>query len=218
MDIVLDGTDNFETRFLINSACVKHNIPWVYGGVVSTYGMCAVIIPGETACLHCLMGDVQSGGPTCDTVGVLNTAVNIVASLESTEAIKILAGRKDALLGKLVHVDPWHGEWRMIAVKKQDDCPVCGKRIFAPLEKGPEAVALCGKNSVQIPAMAIGLISFKETAARLAGSGEAVYNDYMLRFKTDGYEITLFPDGRAIIKGTDDITRARSVYSKYIGA
>ncbi|HBH86119.1 MAG TPA: hypothetical protein DDY17_00755 [Syntrophaceae bacterium] len=138
-DIVLDGTDNFETRFLINEACVKLGIPWIYAGVVATYGMVFSIIPGETPCLQCFIRELPGPdeSPTCDTVGVLGTAVNIIASVEVTEGLKILMGRQDSLIRKLIYIDAWQGTWSAYEIKKDDKrCPVCDERQFAFLEKG----------------------------------------------------------------------------------
>ncbi len=223
VDIVLDGTDNFETRFLINNACVKHNIPWVYGGVMSTNGMSAVIIPGETPCLQCLISEIPQPGtmPTCDTVGVLGTVVNIIASIEATEAIKILTGRKDSLLRKLVYIDPWEGRWKFFEFKKTGKrCPVCDDHEFKFLEKnkGTHTSSLCGQNSVQITALSDRPVSFSGMKERLSAVGEVSHNKYMLRFKTGEFEFVVFPDGRTIVRGTTDISTAKTLYSKYIGS
>ncbi|HYA13222.1 MAG TPA: ThiF family adenylyltransferase [Syntrophales bacterium] len=221
-DIVLDGTDNFETRFLINDACVKLGIPWIYGGVVATYGMSFTIIPGTTPCLKCFITELPGPGstPTCDTVGVLGTAVNTVASIEVTEALKILLGKQDALIRKLIYVDVWYGTWNLFELKKDEKrCPVCDDRQFAFLEKkkGTRLASLCGQNAVQISPPAATGVLFKELASRLASSGKVSYNDYMLRFTIEPYEFTVFPDGRTIIKGTMDESMAKTLFSKYIG-
>jgi len=221
VDIVLDGTDNFETRFLINNACVKHGKPWVYGGVVSTNGMSAVIIPGETPCLQCYIGGIPAPGttPTCDTVGVLGTIVNIIASVEVTEALKILTGNMESLLRKLVYIDPWNGQWKLYDISKGKRCRVCDDREFEFLEKGKESrlAGLCGQNAVQISPISKDTVSFPGLAERLSAAGEVSYNDYMLRFRIDKYELTVFPDGRTIVRGTTDPAAAKTVYSKYIG-
>jgi len=221
-DIVLDGTDNFETRFLINDACVKLGIPWIYGGVVATYGMSFAIIPGETPCLKCFITELPGPGssPTCDTVGVLGTAVNMVASIEVTEGLKILLGKQEALIRKLIYLDAWYGTWNVYELKKGNTrCPVCDDRQFAFLEqkKGTRLASLCGQNAVQVSPPAATGISFKELASRLASSGEVSYNDYMLRFTIEPYEFTVFHDGRTIIKGTTDESAAKTLFAKYIG-
>jgi molybdopterin-synthase adenylyltransferase len=223
VDIVLDGTDNFETRFLINNACIKHNKPWIYGGVMSMNGMCAVIIPGETPCLQCLISDIPPPGtmPTCDTVGVLGMAVNIIASVESVEAVKILAGRKASLLRKLVFIDPWEGQYHLFEFKKTvKRCPVCDDHEYKFLEKSTVShiSSLCGQNAVQISALFSSHISFPVLAERLSASGDVSFNEYMLKFKTGGYELVIFPDSRAIVRGTDNISIAKTLYSKYIGS
>jgi molybdopterin/thiamine biosynthesis adenylyltransferase len=222
MDIVIDGTDNFETRFLINDACVKLGVPWVYGGVVSTSGMSYAIIPGKTPCFKCFISKVPPPGstPTCDTVGVLGMAVNIVASIEVVEAIKILIGDFDALIKKLIVVDPWYGTWKLIDLKKSDTrCSVCDDRQFEFLEqkRGTRTTSLCGQNSVQIIPPKADRISFEDLAGRLKSVGNATYNKYMLKLKVDQYEFTIFPDGRAIVKGTNDESAAKTLLSKYIG-
>ena len=222
VDIILDGTDNFETRFLINNACIKHNIPWIYGGVVSTLGMSATIIPGETPCFQCLVSEMPQPGtlPTCDTVGVLGTVVNIIASIECTEAIKILTDQKESLLRKLIYIDPWNGRWNFYDFKDVNShCTVCNDKNFIYLEKrkGSHATSLCGQNSVQISVFSKEPVQFPNIAKRLEAIGDVSYNDYMLKLKIDSYEFVLFRDNRTIIKGTSDISLAKNLFSKYIG-
>ena len=221
-DIVFDGTDNFETRFLINDACVKLGIPWIYAGVVATYGMIFSIIPGETPCLKCFISELPGPGesPTCNTVGVLGTAVNMVASIEVTEGLKILAGKRDSLIRKLIYIDAWHGTWDIFEIKKGDKrCPVCDDRQFTFLEKrkGTLLANLCGQNAVQISPPVSASISFRDLASRLKPHGEVSYNDYMLRFTREPYEFTVFHDGRTIIKGTTDESEAKVLFLKYFG-
>jgi molybdopterin-synthase adenylyltransferase len=222
IDLVLDATDNFETRFLINDACVKLGIPWIYGGVVSTNGMSYTIIPGKTPCFKCFMGSVPKPGtsPTCDTVGVLGMTVSIIASIEATEALKILIGDYDALIKKLIYVDPWYGSWKLIDLKKGDKpCSVCDERQFEFLEqkRGTRATSLCGQNSIQITPAKVSAISFDNLADRLRAVGTVSHNEYMLKLRVEPYEFTIFPDGRAIVKGTGDETLAKTLLSKYIG-
>jgi molybdopterin-synthase adenylyltransferase len=222
VDLVIDGTDNFETRFLINDICIKRAIPWIYGGVVSTYGMTFTILPGETPCFKCFINEIPQPGasPTCDTVGVLGTAVNIIASIETTEALKILMGKKEALLRKLVYVDVWNGVWDLFMLKKgKVPCPVCdeGKFVFLEKKQGTVVTGLCGQHSIQINPSAVQPISFPALANRLSSVGEVRYNEYLLKFIADNYEFSIFPDGRTIVRGTTDISQAKMLFSKYIG-
>ena len=216
IDLIIDGTDNMETRFLINDVCIKHDIPWIYGAVVATEGMTMNIMPEKTACLRCLIHELPAPGvlPTCDTVGVLNTAVNVIASLQATEAIKILVGKK--IRREAIHVDVWNGTWFPIKVKRRAECITCGKRVFEFLEKEQvDVIILCGRNAVQINPRK--KISFEELNERLKNVGEVSYNEYMLRFKIDEYEFIIFEDGRTIIKGVGSKELAKSLYAKYIG-
>src|SRR5581483_5622133 len=175
VDLVLDGTDNFETRFLLNDACVKLGRPWVYGGVVGSYGMVMSVLPGEGPCFACLVGDLPAPGTsaTCDTAGVLNTAVGVVASLEANEALKILAGRKDALAGGLQTLDVWHNTSQILKVPRSESCPVCAKRTFRHLEaSASSATSLCGRNAVQItppPGSSLDLAEAERRLGRLGG-------------------------------------------------
>lgn len=200
-DIVIDGTDNFETRFLINDACVKRNIPWIYGGVIATCGMSYTIIPGRTPCFQCLQEEMPGPGksPTCDTVGVLGTAVSVIAAIQVTESLKVLMGNRDVLLGKLVYVDVWNGQWELLDIKKgEKPCPVCDEGIFVHLEKnyGIRTTTLCGQNAIQISSPLTNAIPLPELALRLRACGEVRYNEYMLRFNAEACEFTVFPDGR----------------------
>lgn len=222
VDLVLDGTDNFETRFLINDACVKHDVPWVYGAVVATYGMSMAIIPHRTPCFRCVLAGMPPPGsaPTCDTVGVLGPAVSIVASLEATEGLKLLMGKDDELHGRLLYVDAWQGTLERLEVIKGDTpCPACdlGQFEFLEAREGSYITRLCGREAVQVSVRGAARVSFPELARRLEAVGQVTFNDYMLRFGLDSCELTLFPDGRAIIKGTADEAMARSLYARYVG-
>jgi adenylyltransferase/sulfurtransferase len=221
VDLVLDGTDNFETRFLLNDACVKLGRPWVYGGCVGSYGMAMAVLPGEGPCFACLIGDLPAPGssPTCDTAGVLNTAVSVVASLQANEAIKILTGNREALAGGLQTLDLWHNTSQLIRVPRSATCAVCVKRTFRHLEStASAATSLCGRNAVQITPPPGSTLDLAEAERKLAPLGRVRRNAYLLKFAVDGCELTLFPDARAIIQGTDDLARARSLYAKYVGA
>jgi molybdopterin-synthase adenylyltransferase len=221
-DLVLDGMDNFETRFLINDACVKLGIPWIYGGVVATYGMVFSIIPGKTPCLRCFINELPGPGsaPTCGTFGVLGSAVNIVASVEVTEGLKILMGKYDSLIHKLIYIDIWQGIWNLYDIKKDNNrCSVCDDRRFSFLEQRKETrlTTTYSQNAIQVSPPVSTKISFRDLASRLEPHGEVSYNDYMLRFKIPPYEFTVFSDGRTIIKGIMDESEAKILFAKYIG-
>lgn len=225
-DLVMDGTDNFEVRYAINDACVKHNIPWIYGGCIGEQGMTLVVIPKKTPCLACLFQTPPPPEltPTCDTAGIIAPIVNIVASLQVTEAFKILTGRTSEIEGGLYTFNAWTRDARSFATTASiaPDCPVCQKGIYSWLsgEKGMRTTSLCGRNAVQISRDESLKLDFSVIADKLKKVGEVSFNNFMLRCKlkesADEFEITLFPDGRAIVKGTDDISRAKSVYAKYV--
>ncbi len=219
-DLVLDGLDNFETRFLLNDACLKHRIPWVYGGAISSSGMTMTIIPGRPPCFRCFTANPPRGGIllTCDTAGVIGPAPFVIGSLQSAEALKILVGSENINRG-LILIDVWRGTFHNLKIKARDDCPACGgKYEFLESKFGLKATALCGQNAVQILSTKAGGISLKDLAARLEAIGAKVnLNEYMLRFALDDREMVVFPDGRAILRNTTDEALARGLYSKYIG-
>jgi adenylyltransferase/sulfurtransferase len=220
--LVMDGTDNFETRYILNDACIKHNIPWIYTGVVASYGMSQTIIPGKTACLRCLTEDIPPPGTvaTCDTAGVVGPVVGAIASLSATEAIKLIVGQGDLNQG-IIHLDLWYNSFEQFRTSgPQADCPACQQRNFEFLnqEVGGQAISLCGRDALQIRQPGGGRLPLAELAGRLSQVGEiTAQNDYLLRFKVEPYEITLFADSRAIIKGTQDESVARGLYAKYVG-
>ena len=221
-DVVVDGTDNFATRYLINDACVKHNQNWVYGAAVGSYGVTMTIRPHQTACLRCVFPEAPpaASAPTCDTSGVVMPIISIVAAVQVTEALKILTGQFDALHGMLMQFDVWRNEWRKINPGPPvTDCPTCGLKRFETLEPDTAefAAVLCGRNAVQISPAHATRLDFPELAERLRPSGEVKFNDYLLRFRTGDYEMTVFQDARSIIRGTDEVTLARTLYAKYIG-
>jgi adenylyltransferase/sulfurtransferase len=221
-DVVLDGADNFEVRYLVNEACVKRGIPWVYGGVLGTYGLSAPILPGDTPCLRCLLGPMPPPGsvPTCETAGVLGTAVAVIAALEATEALKILLDQRDAVLRSLTMIDLWSGDFERAQTQRgRDPCPVCDEGLYDLLnsERGSMAVTLCGRQAVQISPRPVMNLALDALAERLALQGPVSVNEYLLRLEAGGCQITLFPDGRAIIKGTDDPVKARALYARYVG-
>jgi molybdopterin-synthase adenylyltransferase len=220
-DLLLDGTDNFETRFLVNDFAVRSGTAWIYAAAVASYGLTMAIRPGITACLACLLAsnrNAHSMEDTCDTVGVLGPIVNLVSSLEVAEAVKLLAGRETALHGRLISCDVWTGRFQSVRVARNPGCPVCERREFAYLagEAQPH-ITMCGRDSVQIHergrALNLGVLK-----ARLAPAVENVrQNEFLLRFRVPPYEMTVFADGRAILKGTKDPAVARSLYARYIG-
>jgi molybdopterin/thiamine biosynthesis adenylyltransferase len=222
-DVVLDGADNFEVRYLVNEACVKHGIPWVYGGVLGTYGLTAAILPGETPCLRCLLGPMPPPGavPTCETAGVLGPAVAIVAALEATEGLKVLLDKRDELLKSLVMVDVWSGDFERAQTQKSKvRCPVCddGKYELLEAERGSTAAVLCGRTAVQISHRPPHPVDLQVLADRLSGVGTVEVNEYLLRLDVEDAQLTVFPDGRTIVKGTDDPSQARALYARYIGS
>jgi molybdopterin/thiamine biosynthesis adenylyltransferase len=224
-DLILDGTDNFETRYLINDAAVKLDKPWIYGGVIGSEGQTMTIVPGKTPCLRCLIETAPPPGmtPTCETAGVLGPAVAVIASFEAIEAIKLLSGAHDALNAHLIMVDIWDWTFRQLKVAGllgKVDCPCCVQRRFEWLDgaMGSHTTTLCGRNAVQVAVRRAESLNFPELAARLEGLGSVRHNAFMLRFSTEPYEFTVFPDGRAIIKGTNDIAKARTLYAQYVGS
>ncbi len=220
--LVMDGTDNFETRYILNDACLKHDLPWIYTGAVATYGMSQTVIPGQTACLRCHFEEVPPPGTnaTCDTAGVVGPVVAAVASVSATEAIKLIVGQGELNRG-IIHVDLWYNTFEQFESRgPRPDCPACQQRNFEFLnqEKGSQAVNLCGRDAVQIRPAGAARLPLAKMAGRLTEvSRITARNDYLLRFNVDDYEITLFADARAIIKGTEDETVARGLYAKYVG-
>jgi adenylyltransferase/sulfurtransferase len=225
VDVIVDGTDNFATRFLINDFAVKHGKPWIYGGCIGAEGQSMTILPGETACLACLMADLPPPGttPTCDTAGILAPIVNVVASIEAAEALKILSGNVAATSRRLTIVDLWDCQMRRVdlsQLRASGDCVVCQRHEFHWLagERGNASAVLCGRNAVQLSPPAGATLSLEELGRRLSGVGEVKRNAFLLRLAVDGYVLSVFPDGRTIVAGTNDIATARTVHARYIGA
>jgi len=227
VDLLLDGTDNFEARYLLNDFAVSTGKPWIYGAVIGTSGLVMPVIPHETPCLRCVFDEAPPAelNPTCDTAGVLGPAVMLVAGLQSIEAMKLLSGRASERAPGLLHVDAWSG--RVVCMNVQGayedgDCVCCkhGDFVYLRGERGGSAAELCGRHAVQILGDVGKRVDLSAMAGKLEGAAGAQVrvNRFMLRFAIDPYELTLFPDGRAIIKGTDDADRARSLYAKYFGA
>ena len=218
--LVLDGTDNFETRYLVNDYAVKNGVPWIYAAAVGSYGVTANLLPGTTACLACLFPDSPQGTfETCETAGILNSAVNLVASIEASEALKLLVGAMDKVRRTLVSFDVWSNERAEVgAAEPRTGCRACGERDFIHLAgEGRPHITLCGRNSVQIHERHRP-VDFGEMNERLKPHGTVRHNDFVLKFWHEPYEMTLFPDGRAIIKGTTDTGLARSLYARYVGS
>jgi adenylyltransferase/sulfurtransferase len=227
--LILDGTDNFETRLLVNDAAISLGTPWIYAAAVASYGVTMTILPGQTACLACLLengrdsplGGVPSeSGETCDTAGVLGSAASVVASIEATEAIKFLAGKTAALHGRLASCDVWSGKFQSVRVARNLECRACARREFTYLEgQAQPHITMCGRDSVQIHERSR-RIDLNELGRRLtnAAANEVRSNDFLLRCRISPYELTIFADGRAIVKGTQDPAVARSLYARYITA
>jgi molybdopterin-synthase adenylyltransferase len=222
-DVILDGTDNFTTRYLINDACVKLGKPWVYTGVIASYGMTMTIRPGETACLRCIMGELPAPGtvPTCDTAGIIGPIVSLMGSIAVAEALKLLV-RTGTLNSGMIHIDLWDDSFDKFDLGgPRPDCPTCGQHeyIFLNAEAGARTTALCGRDAVQISVVGAPMLSLPALAERLRGAqvGAIQVNAYLLRAQIDGYEFTVFPDGRAIIKGTNDEAVAATLYARYVG-
>ena len=221
-DLVLDGTDNFQIRYLVNDACVKHDKPWIYGAAVSSYGTTMTILPGEAPCLRCIFEEMPDAGssPTCDTAGVIMPIISSIASIQVAETLKLLTDHRDVLHRSLIQIDVWQNEWRKIKLTDPNpDCIACGHRKFEFLDAEAQefSAVLCGRNAVQVAPPRAVKLDLASLSDRLAPFSEVKQNEYLLRFSPDVYEVTVFTDGRAIVKGTDDISVARSLYAKYIG-
>ena len=221
-DLILDGTDNFQVRYLINDACVKAKKTWIYGAAVSGYGTTMTIIPRSTPCLRCVFEEMPDAGssPTCDTAGVIMPIIASVSAIQITEALKILTGNFEALHKSLIQIDVWRNDWRKIKLNSpHPDCETCGKGnfVFLDADASEFTAVLCGRNAVQIAPPKQARISLPNLAEKLKNLAEVKQNEYLLRLNIDGYELTVFSDGRAIVGGTDDAAVARSIYAKFVG-
>lgn len=221
MDLALDGTDNFEARYLLNDACLQLGIPWIYNGVIAAYGVTMTVRPRETACLRCAFPERPLPGttPTCDTAGILNGIVAAIGGISATEALKLLMGSEKQARG-LYWLDLWENTSERIELARQEDCPACGLGDYEYLDAAltEESATLCGRNAVQVRAPHGASLDLADLGRRLAPLGEVAVNEYLLRATLDGYEVTVFPDARAIIKGTAEPSVARTVYARYIGS
>jgi adenylyltransferase/sulfurtransferase len=223
VDLVLDALDNFETRFVINDACSKHGKPWIYTAAVGSYGLVMPVLPGTTPCLRCLLGSLPAPGtsPTCETSGVIAPITHIIASIQVAEALKFLTGNLKPENVRLTAYDVWSHRFQRIDVGKDSmaTCPVCSGSNFEYLEGNPlRTITLCGRNAVQLIPGVKGDIDFNELSKSIAAFGPVQFNDFLLRCSFPPYELTLFKDGRAIVKGTEEAGTARSVYSKMVGS
>ncbi len=225
VDAIVDGSDNFEVRFLLNDFSLSTGKPWVYGGVIGAEGQSMTILPGETACLACLIPEPPPPGvaPTCDTAGVLGPAVQLVAALQSAEAMKLLSGNSGEVSRRLTIVDLWSNHLRQVDLAKlraAGNCRACDQRDFAWLEGrlGSKSAILCGRNAVQLRPASKQTLDLPAIAKSLQDVGEVLVNDYLLRVKTANHTLTLFPDGRAIVAGTDDEATARSLFAQWVGS
>jgi molybdopterin/thiamine biosynthesis adenylyltransferase len=220
--LVLDGTDNFETRFLVNDVCVRDSIDWVYGACVGAYGLALAIRPRVSPCLRCVLEEMPPPGssPTCDTAGVIAPIVHVVAGIQAGEGLKLLAGRPDALLPGIVTVDLWQGTFEVMDLRGQAPwCPACtsSRYEYADAAAAPSAV-LCGRDAVQVRAPRAGALDLAALAGRMAALGDVSANEHLVRFSADGAEIVVFRDGRAIVKNVRDVAQARSLYARYVGS
>lgn len=221
-DLIIDGTDNFQVRYLLNDACVKHGKTWIYGAAVSSYGTTMTIIPGETPCLRCIFEEIPDAGssPTCDTAGVIMPIIASISAIQVAEAIKILVGDTNSLHRSIVQIDVWQNDWRKIKLAAPNlDCKTCGKRNFEFLDAESQefSAVLCGRNAVQIAPPKPSELDLPAFAANLSHIADVKQNDYLVRFTFDEREITVFRDARAIIRGTDDVSVARTLYSRFVG-
>jgi molybdopterin-synthase adenylyltransferase len=223
VDCLVDGTDNFETRFLLNDAAVKLGIPWIYGGCLGAEGQTLTILPGQTPCLRCLMPDPPPPGstPTCDSAGILATIIGVVASLEANEALKILSGHAELASRTWQVMDLWDNTLRQIKVDsaKAADCACCVRREFPWLagERGSHTAILCGRNAVQLSFPGREPVALDQLETKLSAVGQVTRNKYLVRATIGQHQLTVFPDGRAVIGGTEDVSEAKSVYAKYVG-
>lgn len=227
VDLILDGTDNFAVRFLVNDVSIKRSIPWIYGGAVSSRGVSLTVIPGEGPCLRCLFDQppAQGTAETCDTAGVIAPIIFTVASHQAAEAIKLLSGNNAAQLNrKMVHWDLWHNHYSAVSVSgaQKSECVCCGLRQFEYLDAVQDEdtiQTLCGRNTVQIQPIRPAQFTLTDWAVKLQPAGEIELNPFLLKLHIENgkYTLVLFPDGRMLVQGTDDPIMAKSLYSRYIG-
>ena len=224
MTLILDGTDNFDTRFLVNDVSIRHDIPWIYAACLGSYGLIMNILPGETACLRCVMETAPPAGsvPTCDTAGILGPVVSIIAGLQSTEALKFLTGNREAMSRHMLSIDAWTQVVTRVEMPRSGGrrrCQTCDGLEFTYLSgKGSRSAVICGRNAVQIMPEGTGKIVLADLADRLSSSLPIERSKFLIRFQVDTLQVSVFPDGRAIITGTKDPSVARGVYARFVGA
>ena len=221
--LVLDGTDNFETRFLVNDVCVREGIPWVYGACVGAYGLAMLVRPRVTPCLRCVLEEMPppGSGPTCDTAGVVAPIVHVVAGIQAAEALKLLAGREESLTRALVAVDLWKGTFDVMDLSSRaPSCPSCteGRYDYAEVGATGGSAVLCGRDAVQVRPPRGTRVDLAELARRFQGLGRVSANEYLVRMQTGEAEMVVFGDGRAIVRGVSDPAQARTLYAKYVGS
>jgi adenylyltransferase/sulfurtransferase len=218
-DLALDATDNLETRFLLNDACIRMGLPWIYGGALGSSGAVLAVQPGQTACLRCLIPQAPAPGtlPNCETDGVLAATTGAVASLQVAQALRLLVGQEAQ--GSMINLDVWDGELVRADISRREDCPACagGRLEYLEGERVSWTTVLCGRNSVQIVPPEEVEIQLEDLQRRLSAAGSVTYNGFLLSVQADGHEIVVFPTGRAIIRGTTDEIEARSLYARYVG-
>ncbi|MCA9199769.1 MAG: ThiF family adenylyltransferase [Planctomycetales bacterium] len=224
VDVIVDGTDNFDIRFLLNDISLETNIPWVYGGCIGAEGQTMTVVPSKTACLRCLMADAPPPGttPTCDTAGILGPIINVIASMQAAEALKLVCGKEEAICCDLRVIDLWDNRLKQINLQpllESKSCPACfqGERLWLHGERGSQTAVLCGRNAVQLSFPERSEISLPALAEKLARLGNVTVNPFLLKATIDEFQLSVFPDGRAIIGGTEEISVAKSVYARYIG-
>ena len=223
IDLVVDGFDSFEARFLLNDACVEKGLPWVYGACIGSTGLAALLVPGQTPCLRCLMPEIPEPGTaaTCDTAGILGPAAHLAASMQVGRALRWLATREAPPEAEVVYADVWEGQFTRVALPyrpEESRCPCCVERRFDFLSvDSPQTAALCGRDSVQVRPLVPTRPDLASLAERLRPLGTVLANEHLLRFRTEEVEMTLFSDGRAIVKGTTDPVRARSLVARTFG-
>ena len=220
--VLVDGLDNFHARAVVNEACVKHGIPWVYGAGLATYGSTATVVPGVTACLRCLMppAALEATLPlTCETVGVLGPVTALVGAWQASEALKVMVGAKEEACRGLVHFELWQNEVTTLPARRADDCEVCGRRHFVLLERGDRLMttSLCGRDAVQVVPPASFKLDFGLLRDTLSRNLELHENGHLIKFRADDHDMVVFPDGRALVFGTADSKQALSLYGKYVG-
>lgn len=225
-DLILDGTDNFETRFLVNDLSLETGIPWVYGGCIGSHGQIMAVLPGKSACLRCVIESPPEAGTTetCETAGILGPTVNVIASWQAMLAMKILSEHLDDVPRVLTVIDLWDHTFRTLDVSNlhvSGDCPACkrGERLWLSGQSGSRSTVLCGRNSVQVVPSSPTTLSLDELAAKWSGHGTITRNPYLARLALTGseFELTVFRDGRAIVRGTQEIAAARALYARYVG-